>query len=690
LKIGAGGYMTGIDMTSDGVKVCRTDAYGCYVWRGSSWEQLLTTNSMPAADVDPDFATGSNEIVIAPSNTSRFYMAWVGRVYRSDNSGASWTRTGFTQVATNPATDNPAKAFGPYIAVDPVNADVLFYGPPSAKAWISTDAGASWTQISTFGTPTVPSGGVVGGGTIFKFDPSSSVTGSRTQGIYASVYGTGVYHSTDAGANWTLTTSTPTTHRKMDIGSNGVLWLTDNSNGSFNYNKYASATWSQMAPSGGGGGSGWSVAVDPADATHVVFVNSDGTSNHSTDNGANWSRVTTITRTASDVPWLAETNEGFFSNGAAMFDPGASNKLYVGEGIGIWYSTPPGTTWTSQSAGIENLIGNRVIAPTNGNPVVSAWDRPVFYVTNPDAYPADHGPDYDIQLRHGWALDWVAGAPATLVGMFNDQQNVVGEDASGKSTDGGQTWTEFAAKPSPFRSGGCIAAASASNYVWTESNQGDLFYTTNSGGTWTLVTPTGVPSSGNRGWGANYYVNRKNICADRVTANKFYAYNSGSDTPSTATGVWVSTDNGATWTRVFEGEVADFSGFAVTMDSVPGQAGHLFFTSGVQSAPHPSITEFMRSTDAGVSWAAVGDLTEVTAFGFGAIYPGQSYPAIYVSGWNNGTYGIWRSIDNASTWVKIGDYPLGVFSAIKSIDGHKTIPGFVYVATATGWFYGRT
>ena len=35
----------------------------------------------------------------------------------------------------------------------------------------------------------------------------------------------GVYHSTNGGTTWTLTSGTPTTFTHMVMGQNGVLWL---------------------------------------------------------------------------------------------------------------------------------------------------------------------------------------------------------------------------------------------------------------------------------------------------------------------------------------------------------------------------------------------------------------------------------------------------------------------------------
>ena len=53
LEVGAGGFLTGIDIAPDDTMVVRTDTYGAYIWNGTQWQQLVTSTSMPAAFVAP-------------------------------------------------------------------------------------------------------------------------------------------------------------------------------------------------------------------------------------------------------------------------------------------------------------------------------------------------------------------------------------------------------------------------------------------------------------------------------------------------------------------------------------------------------------------------------------------------------------------------------------------------------------
>ena len=44
LKVGAGGFVRGVDVASDGTMVAFTDTDGAYLWNGSAWVQLVTSS----------------------------------------------------------------------------------------------------------------------------------------------------------------------------------------------------------------------------------------------------------------------------------------------------------------------------------------------------------------------------------------------------------------------------------------------------------------------------------------------------------------------------------------------------------------------------------------------------------------------------------------------------------------------
>lgn len=691
LKIGAGGVISGIDIASDGTKFIRTDVYGAYLFNQLTnlWQQVVTLNSMPRADAGLGLNGGVYSIGIAPSKTQRFYMMFNGYVYRSENRGSTWTRTAFSKVSADPNGDT--RSFGRTMAVDPANADVVYAGTPASGLFLSTDAGESWTRVSAVGSGSSPPGKSEGGANLIAFDPASEVSGGKTQGIYVSTYGTGVYHSTDGGMSWMLTTGTPKAHNHMIMDPHGVVWLTDGQLHKYN------GTWSVVA---GAGSDSVSVAVDPANPNHIFVGTSAGKLVISTNSGATWVGPAAITQSSTDIPWLAWQEQGsgangYMSNADMVFDPSVANTVYQAMGLGVFTTNPPTTNttvaWSSKSAGIEELVANWIISPPGGKPVVSVWDQGTFYVADAEVYPSTHGVNRTKSLSAGWQIDYASSSPRTIVCNCNFFGSA--NDTSGFSTDGGLTWSTFASQPGGVNLGGSIAASTPTNFVLVRTDNGagpnQPYYTTNGGRTWNAISISGVPTSSETGWGFAYYMRRHVLAADRVDANTFYIVNYGPKSAPAAKGLYKSTDGGATWGHVYTGSA--LGGFNPTLKTVPGQSGHLFYSLGATSGSHPTNDKFFRSTDHGATWTAIAGVSEVWTFGFSKAAPGKNYPAIYIFGWVGGVVGIWRSDDNAVTWIRISDgFPLASFDQIVTMEGDADTYGMVYVGFAgSGFAYGH-
>lgn len=689
LKIGAGGFLTGGDIVSNGTTVARTDTYGAWYWNisTSTWIQLVTITSMPVADSGIDQQAGVYEIAIAPSNSLIAYMMYNGLVFRTANLGVNttWTRTNFAHVngcdANDQAGDNP-RAFGRKMAIDPNNSDIVYMGTAANGLFVTVDAGSNWSTVT--GVPTSLSNG----GVIISFDPSSTFSGGKTQRIIASSYGNGVYETTNGGTSWAAlsTSGMPTTHIHMVSDQAGTIYLTDNGGGATSLHKYESGAWSIPA----GAGAAVCVAVDPADVNHITAQRYGGEVNSSANHGSTWTgypnNFPLTTWAAPNIPWqaFAATPNGLFmSVGDIRFDPTGSNLLSFFEGIGRWFINPPssgGLAWTESSKGIEQLVANRVICPPLGKPVVACWDRSFFYVSNPNTYRTSYGPNS--AFGHGWDLAYPRAVPTTIIGHADGR--------SAKSTDGGQTWSAWAAYPQDVADGfvgGCIAASTVLNWVMVFSNNGHLFNTKDGGASWNKPTIGG--SVGNSNWSFAFFLNRKIVCADGATDGKFYAYNNND-------GLWVSTDQGDSWTLAFSGEIDLFSGSNAKLDSVPGVAGHLFFTVGQQGSPgdpNPANAPFKRSINAGVTWTSVPNVKEVYCFGWGAAASGASYPTLYIFGWVNNVLGIWRSTnaDQATpTWTSISDgYPTGSFDLVSCMSGDGDVSTTCYAGfQGSGFVFG--
>ncbi|MFZ0208503.1 MAG: hypothetical protein WAL59_20765, partial [Roseiarcus sp.] len=287
----------------------------------------------------------------------------------------------------------------------------------------------------------------------------------------------------------------------------------------------------------------------------------------------------------------------------------------------------------------------------------------------------------------GWSVDYASSNPSFIVGLADWW----GTEQSGYSTDGGQTWTNFASDipgaDSSFM-GGTIAASTPQNIIWAPADGNQPYYTLNGGATWNPITLPGVTSWSGFDWA--YYLDQRSVTADRVLANTFYLYDPGQ-------GVFETTNGGQSWTNVHPGYIesnTSWAGYNSSIQSVPGEAGNLFYTGGPQGTlgSTPTSEPFYRSTNGGATWTAIPNVEEVLTFGFGAAAPGQSNPALYIVGWVNNVFGIWQS-NNATnptvttpTWVNLGTQPTGSLDEIKTISGDMNVYGQVYVGNSGGGY----
>jgi photosystem II stability/assembly factor-like uncharacterized protein len=278
-------------------------------------------------------------------------------------------------------------------------------------------------------------------------------------------------------------------------------------------------------------------------------------------------------------------------------------------------------------------------------------------------------------------VNYSASNPAHIVAIIN-----IGPELSGYSLDSGATWTKFPVQPGAGGASGDIIATSIDSIVAVIGNKG-LYRSTNRGASWTQITPAGASTAANLHAGYN---NKKHILAvDGVIPTTVYLYWFGA-------GLYRSTDSGATWSMMnstaFNGEGLNWY-WQVKLRAVPGQAGHLFATCGQAGgvgAANPASTLLWRSTNGGATWTTVPGMAEPYDVALGKAAPGRTYPTIYVVGWYNNVYGIWRSTDDTATWMQIGPHPFNSIDEVNVIAASQDVYGDVYVAfQGSGWGYGK-
>ncbi len=239
LRVGAGGFVVGLDIADDGTRVAWCDTYGGYVWNksASEWKLILTSTGLPAGEWGHEIGSqmGVYAMAISPTDSNRIYMAFNGFIFKSVDKGTTFTKTALAKMDMNPNDD--FRTWGRRIAVDPANPDVVYFGTAKSGLWVTINGGDAWTKVAGVPAATTDAGVAV------AFDRSSGRSGGRTTVIYASSSGNGVYASRDAGATFTAMSGSPLAHEHMVVGGDGALWITE-ANLSNNVRRYANGVWS--------------------------------------------------------------------------------------------------------------------------------------------------------------------------------------------------------------------------------------------------------------------------------------------------------------------------------------------------------------------------------------------------------------------------------------------------------------
>jgi hypothetical protein len=699
VPIGGGGFITGLSMDRSGAtRVARADVYGAYLWDEAAdrWLQLVTSANMPEPRA-MQLNQGVYEVVVAPSDAQRIYLAMAGGFYRSTNRGGRFERGALPSVVFD--ANSPFRHYGPFIAVKPDNPDVLVFGTPRDGLWRSGDGGRSWSRNETL--PRAPGGaGDPAPGVIVWYTPDGKE-------LWAAVSGRGVWTSMDDGKTFkplgAMDQPRPDRLRRGAFAPDGAFFGVDVEGRKIW--KFAQGRWFDLTEGQGLQPAAFAaITVNPRDGAVYVF-DVGGRGYRSGDEGLTWSRLTGRPSVGEkDPPWLHVVDNGFFATGEVVFDPVEADRLWNAAGTGVYFadleSDPRRVDWKSRVRGIEELVANDVIAAPGRLPVFAAWDFGLHVRDDLTRFSTGYGPKERV-LIGVQQVDWSASNPAFMVTNASDTRTCCSEDGesvlAGYSTDGGRTWSRFASLPQPpgteasdpWRMAfGTIAVSSSdvNNIVWAPARNRSPFYSTDRGVTWHRVVLEGehLPDTGSY---ARYNYHRRTLAADRVRPETFYLAHSGEGANAGLAGLWTTSDGGRTWRQTFKGEIAPDSRFSAKLRAAPGKAGHLFFTSNTE---HSADKRLRRSIDGGRTWRAMDGVEHVHDIAFGKAAPGADYPTLYITGRINGRYGVWRSTDDASTWSMVGMFPVGALDEVVAMDADKDVFGRVYLGfKGSGWRYGQ-
>ncbi|MEM9919176.1 MAG: T9SS type A sorting domain-containing protein [Bacteroidota bacterium] len=688
LATGAGGWITGMDIHPSGSPVyARSDVGSAYRYNEvlQEWENIVTASNIPATDIYWNRFGGVLSIVSAPSNASRAYMAYIDAIYTSSDRGDTWEKTNFPSMDLG-ANDDESKLSGERLAVDPVNEDILYFGTPENGLYVTINGGLNWQSVSA-----IPNGILYRGIRQIVFDQTGGTTNNKTNIVYVTVDGEGVFKSDDAGTSWSnVSFSAPSPiFLDTEIDNSGNLYCVgrDENNQTFGIQKFDGTAWKQIQNNGT---TYFNVAIDPFDQNRVVVLSEGFTETALTSNAGatnpDWS-YPGRTLTAANIPWLSWAENNWFTVGEMTFDPVVPDKLWIADGIGVWNVNDINSvnlTWEENSKNQEHLVSNDLVIGQDGKVVTAHWDRPIFWHDDLGEYPTQHQPTN--RFNSAWDMDVSPTGDNLMVAIIEDHRFCCYDDQhrnSGYSKDGGVTWTRFPSQPDALNDNSifgniAISAFDSENIVWLPTGNQAPYYTNDLGETWQQAT---LPNDqGNCCLNFNF-VYKKALTADKVLPNTFYIYNweNGS--------IYVSSDGGATWTE--RTALQDYFGWNAKLSTSPNHANHLWYSHGAES--DIGFTQALkRSTDGGVTWQTLNNTSEVLNHAIGVPLPDANYPTLFIQGRVNGEFGYWMSADEGLSWKNIGTYPKGIYDIANVMEGDPTIPTRVYIGfRGNGFVYGQ-
>ncbi|MFP4418107.1 MAG: WD40/YVTN/BNR-like repeat-containing protein [Chitinivibrionales bacterium] len=738
VTMGGGGFVSAIitSKAEENLLYARTDVGGAYRWEESTRSWIPITDWVGPNDMG---LFGIDALALDPSNPQRIYMLagtdyWnEGKtmILRSDDYGSSFDTINVTsQFKTH--GNGYGRQNGERLAVDPNNPDILFCGTRDDGLWKSSDRGDTWTQVSGL---TAPSNGL---GICFVLFDKNRVESGVTRRIYAGMSTTdeNLYVSDDAGESWTLIPMPELSKQVMPqravLTPGGRYLYTTVANGAgpgFGNGvtisrgavlKYDTReqSWTDISPEnwiddpphpeyadqtqwdahlGGFGG----ISMDHADSNHIVVSSInvwkpqrwDNSARAgwgdkifaTTDGGESWTSVfgdigdDEIGSVPDDAP-IAVLNKNGYNwiegesihwAGSIEFDPFDPKRVFVTSGNGIYMADDfsPGERfrWNFTVRGLEETVPMDLVSIPGGPLITVILDYDGF--VHDDITQPVSGSRHTPMMGSTTGIDYAKQNPAIVVRVGGNDKDAEDDEYVFPlyySTDTAKSWTRFVTHPEPgINYKGDIAISSDGEVVlWAPEGRNVMYRTADWGETWTECS--GISHQG------------PYPTADPVNSDVFYAFGGT---------IYKSTDKGLTFEQVSE---RNFS-WTNDMQVTPGREGHVWVVGYAWDGVNGGF--LARSTDGGETFVDINPeddprytqkVQHAEAVGFGKAAPDAEYPAIYIYGTIDGVKGIYQSIDEAVSWVRLDDemHQYGALANGNFVRGDANTFGVVYRSTA--------
>ncbi|KAK0708280.1 hypothetical protein B0H67DRAFT_672184 [Lasiosphaeris hirsuta] len=692
---GGGGFVGGIVFhpTAKGVAYARTDIGGLYRLNADdSWTAV--TDSL--ATNEKWGSWGVDAVAIDAQDSTKVYAAlgmytndWDpnhGVIARSSDKGATWSTT---ELPFKVGGNMPGRGMGERLAVDPKNSKIIYFGARSGNGlWKSVDGGVTFAKVSSFTntgpyivTPGDSYNGDKQGLSFITFDSTSAVANGATSRIFvgtADNVTASVYVSTDAGSSWTAVPGQPKSYFPHNDGTGpydgtmGGIYRYDMTNG----------TWKNITPASGSdlyfGFGGLGVDMVKPGTLVAATLNSwwpDAQLFRSTDSGTTWSKIWEWGNypaqnwyyglRTENAPWV---DAGFISQDskrlgwmieALEIDPLDSNHWLYATGLTVFgghdltsWDTVHNVSLSILAKGIEEMAVQGLASPPGGSELLAAVgdDSGFTFKSSSDLGTPPKSPWMTPMWTTSTDVDYAGNKPASIVRIGNS----AGSQQVAVSADGGVSWNiNYAAGTTQY--GGTVAySADADTILWSSSNAGVLRSQQQS----TFSAVASLPSSAV-------------IAANKRNNTVFYA--------SAGAAFYRSTNTASSFTAI--------TGALAGATSVRDIAAHPQVAGEVWVSTSSGL---FRSTDYGATFssAGVGKISDTQQISFG-LGSGSTWN-LYAFGTGAGGAKLYASADNGATWADVqGSQGFGSIAACRVV-GSGNVAGQIYVGTnGRGVFYAK-
>lgn len=554
---------------------------------GASWTEVAAVSGTSVHDIEFD-ASG------------KAYLGTLNGVWTSTDDGATWTQQSLG-IGVNDQTFE--------VTIDPNNSSVIWAGVADAlgsqtnNVLVSTNGGVTWSNKTPPGAAGTSCQGI-------GIDPTDS---TKIFAAFGGAFGGGsVYVSSNSGTTWTNRSAGLPANPMNDVVHDGSRALLCGGQlfGSQNVGLYETiddgVTWTALHDGSWPNLVIHDIEIDPANSS-VIYVASAGSGVYrSTDGGANWT--------------FGLSGTGSFSVNEVSVDPAGGTPIYAGSSsVAVWKSTD-GTNFLPSSAGIGSLNTESVAA----NPLDSDELAVAFQGLNDGGVytSTDGGLTWAIAALPGTRFNTVKFAPDGTLYAISDGPTTIG--AEGLYRRSGAVWTSIG------------------------PDQGSVFESELFGLDFSTINSNLIVTSG----------------ADFGVAGF---------EPT----VWVSSDGGSNWSKNYEG-ATDFEDVTDV----------IILADGTDQLMVASYTDFssnqdggaLRSTDGGATWADSSTGLAAGAQCFG-LSPGPTSPTtIYLADDDVPNGAVYRSTDAGASWTATA----GISARVRDVATDPSRPNRVWAACSSG------